>query len=146
MTRELFEQIDDTVRGFVGPRLREFHSIRSAHLLKLWYKDPKIHFETQLLGPRWSPKGKWYEVGLHFEFDEHASNQAALDAVTTGLKLGRLLPRAEAGPAFGPRRSTWLRLSELLPESDDEEELGEDIAIVLSAYIRALYPVVQRLK
>lgn len=149
MSREFFDQIDDELRGLLGPGLRDYHGVRSSRLLKLWYGDGFVHFEVQRVGPRWSPtRGPVLEVGLHCEHGRPAANEEVLRALHEAEPLWRpVLPGAVAGPALGPRGAQWRRLSECLPESDPEDpDLASEAAEVLAAYVRTLRPLLSGLR
>lgn len=145
MSREFFTQIDDELRGLLGPRLRHYESVRGAQLLKLWYGDPAVHFEVQLVSRRWSPaKGAVIEIGLHLEHADAASNDRGLAGIMARRAAWRdKLPGAEAGPALGPRAAVWRRISEFLEgAAAGDPELASEAAERLAAYVRALAPLV----
>jgi len=146
VTRRFFDQVDDELRGLLGPALRDFESVRSGSLIKLWYTDPGAHFEAQVVSARWGPEGRpVVEVGLHLESSSPKRNDAVLQALererTTWSKK---LPEAEAGKAIGPRSATWRRLSEVIEAPDlDDPELASEVAERLSFYVKALEPLLR---
>ena len=101
MSRAFFDQIDDELRGLLGPALRNYECVRDSRLIKLWYADPAIHFEVQMVAKRWSPtEGPVLEVGLHLEHADPAANDQCLAALNSGRALwATLLPEARVGPA-----------------------------------------------
>src|SRR5437899_2383790 len=119
MGRAFFDQVDDELRGLLGPALRSYRSLRTGRLLKLWYDDPAVHFEVQMVARRWSPaEGPVLEVGLHLEHPDAGTNERVLGGLTEeAAAWRRRLPNAEAGPALGPRGELWRRVSELLEET-----------------------------
>jgi hypothetical protein len=143
MTRQFFDQIDDQVRGFVGPGLRDFQSVKSSRLIKIWYGDPAVHFEAQTLSGRWSPSpGTCVEVGLHMEAKEAQRNQSILDGLVSSRdKWEAQLPAAEHGSAFGPFASAWRRLSEVFEVDALDEASADEVAERFSAYIVTLAPL-----
>ena len=146
MSRAFFDQVDDELRGLLGPALRSYRSLRTGRLLKLWYGDPAIHFEVQMVAKRWSPVGgPVLEVGLHLEHPDAATNDRLLGGLTgDGAAWRRRLPNAEAGPALGPRGGLWRRVSELLEETGpDDPELASEAAERLADYVRALWPLIR---
>src|SRR3982074_2138111 len=114
MSRAFFDQIDDELRGLLGPALRNYQSVRDTRLIKLWYADPAIHFEVQMVAKRWSPtQGPVLEVGLHLEHPDPAANERCLAALNSGRALwATLLPQARMGPARGPSGGAGGRASE----------------------------------
>lgn len=139
MSRDFFDQIDDEVRGFVGPALREFSTYKSSRLIKVWYDDPAVHFEAQALSGKWAPlPGMCLEIGLHLESKELGRNQSILDELVVSKHLwSSVLPEAEYGKAIGPMKS-WRRLSEVMPVDVMDGELAGEVAERFSAYILAL--------
>ncbi len=144
MTRRFFDQLDDEVRGFVGPTLRGFQSEKSSRLLKLWYDDPAVHFEAQILGTKWAPVDDrpCVEVGLHLEYKARKLNKPVLDRLIAAEdRWAARLPDAEHGDAFGPMRRTWLRLSEVMPIDELDEESAGEAAERFAVYIVTLQPL-----
>ena len=144
MSRLFFDQIDDELRGLLGPRLRAYRSARGSRLLKLWYAHPAVHFEVQLLGTRWSPyPGPTLEVGLHLEHQEAGENDRLLAALAEDRPAWvPRLPNAVAGPALGPRAGAWRRVSEYLRMVDEDDgDLASEAAECLAGYVRTLWPL-----
>jgi hypothetical protein len=165
MSRAFFDQVDDELRGLLGPALRGYRSLRTGRLLKLWYDDPAVHFEVQMVARRWSPaEGPVLEVGLHLEHPDAGTNERVLGGLTEEAAAWRQrLPNAQAGPALGPRGGLWRRVSELLEETGPapvrsadsgppspgaspglDPELASEAAERLAEYVRALAPLVRR--
>ena len=150
MSRAFFDQVDDELRGLVGPALRDFQSLRTSTLVKLWFADPAVHFEAQRLSLRWAPDpAHRYEVGLHLEHQTAARNDEILGALTAPARTKAwrgALPSAVGGGAIGPRASTWRRLSELVEGEDtDDPDLAGEIAERLAAYVKTLEPMLRRI-
>jgi len=146
VSRAFFEQVDDELRGLVGPSLRSYHSVHDARLLKLWYGDPTVHFEVQSVARRWSPTGgPVLEVGLHLEHADPAVNEARVASLSAREEAWRpVLPGAAAGPALGPRGAAWRRVSEFLEETGpDDPDLASEAAERLALYVRTLWPLVE---
>jgi hypothetical protein len=144
MTRAFFDQIDDEVRGMVGPALRNFNSERSGRLIKIWYGDPSVHFEVQRLAGTWAPSpDPSLEIGLHLESRDAARNDEILSRmVDARAGWGAALAEAEAGAAFGPMSSTWRRISEVVPLPALDEDFAGEVAERFACYIKALYPLI----
>jgi hypothetical protein len=147
VSRAFFDQIDDELRGLLGPALRNYESVRASRLIKLWYADPAIHFEVQMVAQRWSPtRGPVIEVGLHLEHPDPAVNERRLVALSSGrASWAASLPEAGIGPALGPRAGTWRRVSEFLEETGpDDPELASEAAERLAVYVRTLWPLLRQ--
>lgn len=144
MSRRFFDQIDDELRGLVGPDFRRFKSQRTGRLIKVWFAVPAIHFEAQLISQRWAPGRKpLMEIGLHLESPSSRANQTILDELEADRsKWRRKLFRAEAGEAYGPQSATWRRLSEVLDAEDTgDPDFGGEVAERLAVYIKTLHPL-----
>lgn len=144
MTRAFFDQIDDEVRGMVGPALRNFNSERSGRLIKIWYSDPAVHFEVQMLSGTWAPGHKpCLEIGLHLESKDAERNDRILSRLL-GEKAtwGPDLEAAETGRAIGPMASRWRRLSEVIDYPDLDEDFAGEVAERFSSYIKVLHPLI----
>ena len=147
MSRAFFDQIDDELRGLLGPALRNYESIRASRLIKLWYADPAVHFEVQMVARRWSPtQGPVLEVGLHLEDPDPAVNERRLSGLSSGRAMwATVLPDAGTGPALGPQGGAWRRVSEFLDEAGpDDPELASEAAERLALYVRTLWPLLQQ--
>lgn len=144
MTRAFFDQIDDEVRGMVGPALRNFNSERSGRLIKIWYSDPAVHFEVQWLSRTWSPgKNECLEVGLHLESKDVERNDRILGRLLgERTSWGNHLPSAETGKAIGPMASRWRRVSEVMDYPALDEDFAGEVAERFSTYIKTLHPLI----
>ena len=143
MSRAFFDQIDDELRGLLGPALRSYQGVRGGRLLKAWYAHPAVHFEVQAVGPRWSPlRAPALEIGLHLEHPDPAVNQRLLGLLEQSQPDWRpSLPEAQLGAAIGPRASVWRRASHFVPEDGLEDpDLASEAAEVLARYVRSLWP------
>jgi hypothetical protein len=59
---EFLDGVAGGLRRSLPPQLAGFEARRQAHLLKLWYREPRLHYEV------WPVAGRdLIEVGLHFE-------------------------------------------------------------------------------
>jgi hypothetical protein len=147
VTRSFFDQVDDEVRGFVGPAMRNFRTEKSGRLIKLWYEDPSVHFEAQKLSPTWSPSARpCLEIGLHLESRLPERNEAMLGQLLASRHLWESrLAGADYGEAFGPQGPSWRRLSEVVEIDSMDEELAGEVAERVSAYIVTLQPLLSGL-
>jgi hypothetical protein len=143
MTRSFFDQVDDEVRGFVGPALRNFQTEKSGRLIKLWYEDPAVHFEAQRLSTTWSPSARpCLEIGLHLESKQPKRNETMLRQLLESRDVwGSRLADADYGEAFGPQGPAWRRLSEVIEFDSMDEEFAGEVAERFSAYIVTLQPL-----
>ncbi|MGH2705970.1 MAG: hypothetical protein ACRDJ4_13030 [Actinomycetota bacterium] len=145
MTRRFFDQVDDELRGLLGPELRGYSSHRDGRLIKLWYAEPAVHFEAQRIGARWVPgAGPVIEVGLHLEGPSTEANDEVLAVLRRARGWRSRLRHAQVGPAFGPQSSRWRRVSEVLdlPDADDAD-LASEVAARLAVYVRTLKPLLE---
>ena len=142
MTRAFFDQIDDEVRGMVGPSLRNFNSQRSGRLIKIWYGDPSVHFEVQMLSGTWAPQRKpCLEIGLHLESKDAGRNEQILTRLVGERAIwGTGLEAAEPGKAFGPMAARWRRVSEVVDLPALDEDFADEVAERFSSYIKTLRP------
>lgn len=141
MTRAFFDQIDDEVRGMVGPALRNFNSERSGRLIKIWYSDPAVHFEVQVLTGTWAPQRKpCLEIGLHLESKDAQHNDRILGRLLDARESwGEGLKAAETGKAIGPMSARWRRVSEIVELPGLDEDFAGEVAERFSAYIKSLH-------
>ena len=144
MTRAFFDQIDDEVRGMVGPSLRNFNSQRSGRLIKIWYSDPSVHFEVQMLSGAWAPQRKpCLEIGLHLESRDAGRNEQILSRLVGERAAWEAdLEAAEPGKAFGPMAARWRRVSEVVDLPALDEDFAGEVAERFSSYIKTLRPFV----
>lgn len=145
MSRAFFDQVDDEVRGMVGPAHSGFETSRGGRLIKVFYADPAVHFEVQILSARWAPlPGPCLEAGLHLEKPEASANEALLRRVLDARGTwAEKLPDAEGGPAIGPMAAIWRRLSEVLTVPDLDEDTAGEVAELLALYIASLRPLLE---
>lgn len=147
MSRRFFDQIDDELRGMLGgPGLTGFSSQRNARLIKVWFGQPWMHFEAQMVSSRWAPRGRpVIDVGLHLESPAREQNQEVLDhLISSRARWSKALSGAEAAKALGPQAATWRRLSELIDAGDPEDsDLAGEVAERLAVFVKTLRPMVQ---
>jgi hypothetical protein len=137
LTRAFYEQVADALVGFLPPALRDFQSAVSARNLKIWFDEPREHYEVQTIR---AGRAKAMEIGFHAEHSEERRNEAALDKLSTRSWRRALGAEAEAG-AFLGRQSAWRRLSEVWKGPGlGSDEAAIEAAHRVSAYIKALEP------
>lgn len=144
MSRTFFDQVDDELRGLLGPKLRTYSCYKASRLIKIWYgEDSSVHYEAQMVSSRWSPtKSPVVEVGLHIEMADAKLSQAELDRLLDGkAPSGKTFPSSTAGRALGPRGASWRRISEVIEMTDDDDpDLASEVAERLRAYITKFGP------
>ena len=132
--REFFESVEGALRGLVG---HDAHIRWGFANVKLWFDEPREHYEVQWLD------GRDLEVGFHAEHRDEKRNQAALDRILAGEATWRteLGDEAEAGAFLGGLPANWRRVSELWPDTDlADVDLAMEAADRLASYAAALEP------
>jgi hypothetical protein len=61
---DFLDGVVERVRTTLPPEWAGFQTRRQAHLVKLWYQEPRLHYEVWPVGGR-----GLLEAGLHFEAD-----------------------------------------------------------------------------
>ncbi len=110
----------------------------SGWSVKVWFDEPKEHYEVQWL------QGRDVEVGFHAEHRDESRN----DAVLAALRAGEAGWRAElgtepvAGTFVGGRPEHWRRVSEVWEGPDlASVDLAMEAADRLASYVEALEPL-----
>jgi hypothetical protein len=139
--RAFYDDVSDTLAGFLPPSLRNFSSYRTSHNIKVWYGEDgsREHYEVQSIRRR---KGYELEIGFHAEYKDAERNDECVERIAAKEKAWRktLGPQPEVAPFVGYQTRTWRRISEIWSELDDPE-LAVDAAERLAAYIRAIEPI-----
>ncbi len=119
------KQLPRSLRGFDA---RSFFSI-----VKLSYKQPRIHYEVWVRG-----KERLIEVGLHFEADKTTNDalRAYFDerAPEVYFELG---PRIE----IEQWTNSWSRVHQVVPYNELDDELVEQLAEKLARMMTVLQPM-----
>lgn len=133
--RAFLRQVAEELPSHLPPSLRGFSLQQWGHFIKVWYRDPKFHFEAQFLG------NGALEVGFHMEAGEaHNEEMAARLERKASLVRARLGAEARFG-SHGPR---WRSLSETWRGGDlTGEEAATEVSARLAEYIRALHSIVE---
>ncbi len=126
--------VDKTHRQL--PRsLRDFDVRSFFSLLKISYRQPRIHYEVWVRGQE-----RLIEVGLHFEADKTTND--ALRAYFDSRAI-------EVHAALGPRveieqwTNSWSRVHEVVPYESLDEELVERLSKRLAQLITVLEPMLR---
>jgi hypothetical protein len=132
--RECLRRVGPLVRERVTPTLREFHWESFSFQSKLWYGNKALHYEI------WSRERLGtIEIGLHFE----------ADPLTNARLLGAFAAHAKAVKrALGDARIEewdrgWARIWEPLPHRKPDEDLANELAKRIAAYVGVLEPILR---
>ncbi len=120
------KQLPRSLRGFDA---RSFFSI-----VKLSYKQPRVHYEVWVRG-----KERLVEIGLHFEADKATNDalRAYFDSRAPEV-LNELGPRVE----IEQWTNSWSRVHEVVPYRELDEALVEQLAEKLARMMTVLQPMV----
>lgn len=148
MPRIFFEEIAEALIGFLPRDLRAFESRRGGRNLKIWYEDPREHYEVQIVSagavrPRnRRGRGPVIEIGFHAEHPAAEANEATL-AEISAVSLRKSLGTApERGDFFGARQTAaWRRISEVWTDGTADPDTAIEAAERLASYIRAIEPL-----
>ena len=137
-TREFLAGVRELVRMQLPANLRDPHIVDSrAPLVKLYYVDPKIHYEVWV-----RKRDKFIEVGLHFE-GLSESNGRYFDELTSRYPqvIGALGPQVEAERWTG----SWTRVHQVVPFDILDEDILMVVSGCLAQMIIRLEPVVRKI-
>jgi hypothetical protein len=141
VSRAFFEQVVETLVGFLPPDQSRFSSRVTGRNVKVWFgAEAKEHYEAQLLR---RDGATVLEIGFHAEHSDAARSEAVLGRLLAGERRWRrtLGPEVETGPFIG-RPSPWRRASETWTDVDpDDPGTAVEAADRLAAYITALEPL-----
>jgi hypothetical protein len=141
VSRAFFEQVIETLVGFLPPEQSRFSSRVSGRNAKVWFgTEIREHYEAQLVR---RDGGTVLEIGFHAEHPDAARSDAVLHRLLAGEGRWRraLGPDVETGPFLG-RPSPWRRASETWADADlDDPGTAVEAADRLAAYINALEPL-----
>ena len=141
MSRAFFEQVVETLVGFLPPEQSRFSSRITGRNAKVWFgAEPREHYEAQLVR---RDGATVLEIGFHAEHPDPQRSESVLQRLLAGergwrRKLGR---EVETGTFLG-RPSPWRRASETWSDVDlDDPGTAVDAADRLAAYIMAFEPL-----
>jgi len=141
VSRAFFEEVVETLVGFLPPDRSRFSSRVTGRNAKVWFgTEPREHYEAQLLR---RDGATVLEIGFHAEHPDPARSDAVLQRILDGERRWRraLGPEVETGPFLG-RASPWRRASETWSDADlDDPGTAVEAADRLAAYITALEPL-----
>ena len=124
--------IVENTRKQLPRNLREFQARASFSLVKIFYAEPKIHYEVWVRG-----ENRLIEIGLHFEADKETNNALRNYFSTRTIEL-----RAELGPRIEVEEWTnsWSRVHEVAPYTALDQKTADEIAAKLARMIATLEP------
>ena len=132
--RPFFEAVAEIVPG-----LLDGASVKgSGWSVKVWFDEPKEHYEVQWLD------GRHVEVGFHTEHRDAARNEAVLAALLAAEADWRaaLGDDPEAGLFVGGRPEHWRRVSEVWLDADlGSVDLVMEVVDRVVSYADALEPL-----
>jgi hypothetical protein len=136
MSRIFYTEAADALVGFLPRAFRGARTSVSARNLKVWFDEPREHYEIQTVGRR------VLEIGFHAEHPAADANDTVVERLLGRRASWRkTLAGAEAGAFLGAPRP-WRRLSETWEgAASDEPGAAVEAAERLAAYIKALEPV-----
>ena len=113
--------------------LRAFEPRSFFSIVKLSYRNPKLHYEVWVRGQE-----RLIEVGLHFEADKR-TNDALLDYFNSRA----LEVHDELGPHIEIEQWTnsWSRVHQVVPYDSLDSELVDNLSVKLAKMITVLQPM-----
>jgi hypothetical protein len=141
VSRAFFEQVVETLVGFLPPEQGRFSSRVTGRNAKVWFgAEAREHYEAQLVRRN---NTTVLEIGFHAEHSDAARSEAVLQRLLADERRWRkaLGKEVETGSFLG-RPSPWRRASETWTDVDvDDPGTAVDAADRLAAYITALEPL-----
>ena len=132
-----FQRVINGARGSLPSHLAQFHAKPGFDLVKIWYDNERVHYETAIDLHR-----EHIEIALHFEDGPISTGiyLRAFDAAIVEIKH-------ELGSSVELERWTqsWGRLFELAPLTDLDAQTGEWAAGRITAFIAELQPRVEEI-
>lgn len=136
--RGFFEAVAEIVPGLLDGQPRDHDLKATGWSVKVWFDEPREHYEVQWLN------GRDVEVGFHAEHRDEARNEAVLAAFARAEPAWReaLGDEPVAGRFVGGRPEHWRRVSEVWEAADlTSVDLAMEAADRLAAYTEALEPL-----
>jgi hypothetical protein len=131
--RAFLRQIADELPSHLPPKWRGYDAELWSRHYKIWFTDPKIHFEVQFL------RNGNLEIGLHLEAGASVNERIgdALEKKRAGIEKA-LGPEAK----FGSHGRGWVSIAERWSGgSMRAEEAATEAASRLGQYVAAIAPL-----
>ncbi len=125
----------DKTRKRLPRSLRGFDARSFFSIVKLSYKQPRIHYEVWVRG-----KERLIEVGLHFEADKTKN-----DALRAYFDAHAPEVYAELGPRIEIEQWTnsWSRVHQVVPYNNLDDDLVDELAEKLAQMVSVLQPLLE---
>ncbi len=125
----------DKTRKLLPRRLKNFEPRSFFSILKLSYRNPRLHYEVWVRGQE-----KLVEVGLHFEADKATNDELLAYFSSRTIEIHH-----ELGPRIEIERWTnsWSRVHEVVPYTALDEALVDTLAARLAKMIAVLQPMLE---
>ena len=134
--KSFLSQVADELPSHLPPKLRDFSSELWGSYYKVWYGEPKIHFEVQFL------RNGRLEIGLHFEADAATNDRLADQLEDRRAAIVKALGDEVKFAAHGPG---WRSIVERWSGGDMRgEEAATEAASRLAEYVTALAPMLEK--
>jgi hypothetical protein len=130
----LLSGVPKAVRALVGSDLRECTATTGFGLIKIYYGNPKLHYEANH-----QAKSQTIELGLHFEADRF-TNARLLGAFRVHEKK---IERELRGARLEEWDKGWARIWEPIEYEDLDAPLQSEVAGRLARYITVLEPMLR---
>ncbi len=123
----------EKTRKQLARALKHFEPRSFFSLVKIFYRNPKLHYEVGVRGPE-----RLIEIGLHLEADKNTN-----DALLAYFNLHSVEIHAELGERIEIEQWTnsWARVHEVVPYDQLDAALVDVLAKKLARMITVLQPL-----
>ncbi|MBI3538576.1 MAG: hypothetical protein HY070_13595 [Chloroflexi bacterium] len=128
----------ENTRKLLPRSLRKFEARSFFSIVKISYRNPKLHFEVWVRG-----KEQLIEIGLHFESEKQIN-----DALLAYFNSRALEIHAELGARIEIEQWTnsWSRVHEVVPYNTLDADLVSQLSMKLAKMIKVLQPMLDAYK
>ncbi|MCL4488836.1 MAG: hypothetical protein M1570_11995 [Chloroflexi bacterium] len=125
----------DSTRKQLPRKLRDFEARSFFSIVKLSYRNPKLHYEVWVRGQE-----RLIEVGLHFEADKPTNDALLAYFGSRGVEIHAALgPRVE----IEQWTNSWSRVHEVVPYTELDAKLVKTLSKKLAGMIAVLQPMLE---